>query len=145
MEAHWETMRPHLDRIFSPTVSPLDRILAYCRGSHEIMHRQKELGGRVLGCPFCSVGSELSTMDERIRSKAVEVLNRGVRYLESAIAEGQRDGSLESGDPVRLARGVYALLSGLILQAKIYNDPDLLLGVEEHVFRLIGARASVPA
>jgi TetR/AcrR family transcriptional repressor of nem operon len=145
MEDHWTRVREKLDRVFSPQVEPLERIRAYCMGHYEVQRAQKDKCGRVLGCPFCSVGSELSSLDDRVRQKAAEILNRGHCYLESAIAEGQRNGSIEPGDPRQLSQVLFAMLAGLLLQAKIYNDPEILANVTPRAMRLIGAREKTAA
>src|SRR5690349_18598252 len=52
---HWAKARPDLDRIFSSSMPPIDRLRSYLAFA---IDRQKQLCkecGRVLGCPFSSI------------------------------------------------------------------------------------------
>src|SRR3954466_3209507 len=74
LEAHWQRSRRALNEIFSPTVPPLERLEAYF---DMIVRRQAEWRqeyGTVLGCPMCSVGSEVSCHETTIRDKTLEVM-----------------------------------------------------------------------
>src|SRR3954452_7518476 len=66
-EQHWQQSRPKYDSVFSSQLPPLERIETYCRRVYEGQKEKREKFGRVLGCPFACVGSELSTQDENIR------------------------------------------------------------------------------
>src|SRR5262249_26970351 len=82
-EEHWQQSRPNYDRTFSPLVPALDRIDNYCRMLYESQKVQQQKTGRVLGCPFASVGCELSTQDEKIRNKSQEMFDRFCKYIEN--------------------------------------------------------------
>jgi TetR/AcrR family transcriptional repressor of nem operon len=98
-----------------------------------------EKTGKLCGCPFASIGSELSTQDEQIRKKAHELSERTMKYLASALRDAAAEGVLEAEDPVELARQVFCYAGGLIMQAKIENNPDVLKCLKKGVFRLLGA------
>src|SRR5579864_772144 len=72
-EEHWQRSQPHYDRTFSPLVPPLERLGNYCKFIYENQREKQQKTGRVRGCPFASVGCELSTQDEKIRRKAQEM------------------------------------------------------------------------
>src|SRR6201993_3820830 len=63
-EFHWEQVRLVLDRIFSTETPPMGRLEAYFAHIRRNQTEHLEKNGRVLGCPFASLGSELSTQDE---------------------------------------------------------------------------------
>jgi len=98
-----------------------------------------EMFGKLCGCPFASIGSELSTQDEQIRKKAHELSERTMKYLACTLRDAAADGVLDSKDPVELARQVFCYAGGLIMQAKIENNPDVLKCLKKGVFRLVGA------
>jgi TetR/AcrR family transcriptional repressor of nem operon len=138
-EDHWNKKRALMDEIFSSQVPPLERLEKYC---DRIVHDQVdkyEKTGKLCGCPFASIGSELSTQDEQIRKKAHELSERTMKYLASALRDAAAEGVLEAEDPVELGRQVFCYAGGLIMQAKIENNPDALKCLKKGIFRLLGA------
>ncbi|MBN8245865.1 MAG: TetR/AcrR family transcriptional regulator [Verrucomicrobia bacterium] len=142
-EAHWEQKRPLLDAIFSPQVPPMERLSRWCQSVRESQQVLFEKFGHVCGCPYANVGAELATQDDRIRCKSEELLNRGLRYLESAIADAQREGSIHVADVPAAARAVGTCLMGLVFRSKVQNDVGVLRELEPTVLQLLGA--AVPA
>jgi TetR/AcrR family transcriptional repressor of nem operon len=138
-EEHWRQKRGDFDRVFSPLTPPLERLTTWCAKVYEDQRSLFERLGHVPGCPFANLGCELSTQDERIRAKTQELLERGLRYLESAIADAQRDGLIGDGDPKALAKSAACCAMGMVLQAKMQNDPELLRNLEPMVLRQLGA------
>ncbi len=91
------------------------------------------------GCPFCSLGAEMSTQSERLRLKSEELLERGRIHLERTLRDGHRDGSLRVTDPAAQARAVGTFALGAMLQAKLNNDPEVLRDLKGQVLALLGA------
>jgi TetR/AcrR family transcriptional repressor of nem operon len=84
-EHYWENKRPLLDSIFSAQITPLEQLNTYCELIIKDQKAKYESFGKMLGCPFCSLGSELSTQDEKIRQKAEQMGLRAIKYLESMV------------------------------------------------------------
>ena len=143
IEDHWERARPEKDRVFSPQLAPLDRIAGWCELMRRNQTRRKEASGMVLGCPYMSLGSELSTTDEKIRRKCREISDRTCRYVESAIRDAQAAGLVPAGDCALKARELYTFSVGTILQAKINDDLGLLKDMKPAMWRLLGVRERV--
>jgi TetR/AcrR family transcriptional regulator, transcriptional repressor for nem operon len=137
-EDHWNQKRSLMDEIFSSQVPPLERLERYCDRVVQDQVDKYELVGKICGCPFASIGSELSTLDEQIRKKAHELSERTMKYLASTLRDAASEGLLHAEDPVELARQVYCYSGGLIMQAKIENNPDVLKCLKQGVFRLLG-------
>src|SRR5580693_7135170 len=72
-EDHWAKNLADKERVFSPEIPPLDRLLGWCDLIRRNQSRRAEKRGKVLGCPYTSMGSELSTQDEKIRRKCQEM------------------------------------------------------------------------
>ena len=121
------------DEQFSPTVPPLDRIRARCDYTYKMQAEIKARTGRVLGCPLCSVGSEICNQDEKIRAKVQDILARKTKYLESAIRDAQAEGLIGPGDPAAKARCMLAYYEGMITQARIHNDAEMLANLGDSV------------
>lgn len=138
-EEHWREKQPELDAIFSPQLPPLERLRRWTAYIYESQKALCEKFGHVCGCPYANVGSELATLDDQLRSKSEELLGRGLRYLESAIAEAQRDGVVNVPDIRATALLLASTVMGLTLQAKVQNDPEVLRDLEPTVMRLLSA------
>ncbi len=138
-EEHWREKQPELDRIFSPQIPPLERIELWCKHLRERQKQKTEKYGHVCGCPYASLGTEVATQDEKIRAKSEELMDRNLRYLESALRDAQREG-LISIDPQAGARRIYSTAMGLLLYAKVHNNLQILEELQPAVVDMIGAR-----
>lgn len=139
-EEHWKEKRPFMDSIFSPQVPPLERLQKCCQ---EILRGQREKAakyGHVCGCPYASVGCEVATLDEKIRAKSEELLNCSKRYIENAIADAIREGSVTAKDPAVAAQRVNSVIIGLMVEAKVKNDLKVLEGMEPAIMGILGAK-----
>jgi TetR/AcrR family transcriptional repressor of nem operon len=143
-ERHWEIKRPILDHIFSSQYTPVERLTNYCEGMVADQKEKHRTFGKVLGCPFCALGSELSTQDENIRQKVAQTVSRVTKYLESTVRELATEGLIECNDPAELAREIQSYIHGVALQAKIENNLQVLDRTRPGVFRLLNLK-QVPA
>jgi TetR/AcrR family transcriptional regulator, transcriptional repressor for nem operon len=143
-EFHWEQVRLVLDRIFSTQIPAMERLEAYFAHIRRNQTEHFEKNGRVLGCPFASLGSELSTQDEAIRLMAQQISARKCVYLESTLSDAIEAGELPIQDPKLLAQELHFYIVGLIQEAKISNDLAVLDRMESGAYRIIGATRAVP-
>ena len=144
-EFHWDQVRLVLDRIFSTQIPPMERLEAYFAHIRRNQTEHLEKNGRVLGCPFASLGSELSTQDEAIRLMAQQISARKRDYLESTLSDAMEAGDLPMQDPKLLAQELHFFIVGLIQEAKISNDLAVLDRMESGAYRIIGATRAVAA
>jgi TetR/AcrR family transcriptional repressor of nem operon len=139
-ERYWEAKRPLLDQVFSSQLPPLERLKKYCTG---IIHDQNEKYrsfGKVLGCPFCSLGGEQSTQDENIRMKVEQMSARMMKYYESLVRDLASEGLIETKDPRELGCELYFYVIGVLMQAKIENNLKSLDRLECGAFRLLNVK-----
>jgi TetR/AcrR family transcriptional repressor of nem operon len=139
-ERHWQALQPRLDQIFSPQVPALQRLDDYCDFLFEGQENMSQSAGKLLGCPFCSLGSELSTQNENIRLKAGQITARLARYIESAVRDLAAEGSIQAADTTELAREISVYLSGAIMQAKIENSLVPLRSLKKGLHRLLNVK-----
>lgn len=144
-EEHWKSKQAVMDRVFSPQVPPLERLSSWCHYLYASQKEKAEKYGHVCGCPYASIGGELATQEDKIRTKVEELMARTAKYYESAIADAQREGLASVKDPKVAAQKVYSYVLGTVLQAKIQNDIEVLRDLEPTVMTIIGAKAAVPA
>ena len=138
LDAHWHGRRLDLDRIFSPSVAPLDRLGEYFTYVFERQVAVRKKYGRVLGCFHNSVGTECIQEAPVIAAKVQEVLSMFMLYFETALRDAQAQGLLRRDDPAVVARTLYAFVQGALAQARIHDDPQLLRGLPESGFALLG-------
>jgi len=144
-EAHWTSIQPHLDAIFSPLVPPMERIERWCLALYE---HQRELHARygcVCGCPYANVGTELGTQDDRIRSRVGEYFGRFQRYLESALRDLAAEGAPLTAGVKATAQSIFSCELGLLIRAKVANDPEVLRELLPSVLRLLAVTPTSPA
>ncbi len=139
-ERHWELKQPILDHVFSSQFPPLERLNKFLEGLIADQNEKSQKFGKVLGCPFCSLGSELSTQDENIRKKVEQMGLRFVKYYEAIVRDLASEGLIESKDHTELARELHSYVNGVILQAKIENNLKTLDRLQHGVLRLLNLK-----
>jgi TetR/AcrR family transcriptional repressor of nem operon len=140
-EYHWEQVREKFDRIFSAQSAPMVRLENYFTHLYDSQRDKLRKTGRMLGCPFSSLGCELSTQDENIRRMAQQIADRKCRYLESTLRDAMEAGDIPKADARQLAQELNCYLAGIIQEAKIANDLSVLERVKPGVYRLLGVPA----
>lgn len=140
LERYSRESKPQWDEQFSPVLAPLDRIRARCEFAYKKQADIKARTGKVLGCPLCSVGSEICNQDERIREKIQDIMARNAKYWESAIRDAQSLGLIGPGDAAAKARCALAYYAGLITQARIHNDAEMLRDLGDQILAHLHAK-----
>jgi TetR/AcrR family transcriptional repressor of nem operon len=143
VDEEWQKHRPELDAIFSPTVPPLERLQKYCDYGYKIQADSLAKYGHVLGCPLCTLGSEISTQEDGLQRKVQEILNQKRKYLESAIRDAHAAGLVEAPDAIAKANILFTYYQGLAMEARIQNKLDLLKDAMRGTYDLLGAK--IPA
>ena len=136
MEPHW----PELDGLFSATVPPLERLRKYCEYSYQFQAEIEARYGHVLGCPQFSSGSEISTREDGLPRKIQEILESKRKYFESAIRDAHAAGLIDAPDAVAKSRTLFAYYEGLLTQARIQNDLEVLQEAERGTRELLGVK-----
>src|SRR6266702_941508 len=142
--AEWELRRPELDAIFSPTVPPLERLMKYCEYNYRFQAEIHSKFGCVLGCPLFSLGSEVSTRENRLQKKIQEILDYKRKYLETAIRDAHAAGLVQVPDVSAKARILFAYYQGLLTEARIQNDLKVLREAEQGTLEILGIKAVEP-
>src|SRR5690348_4178522 len=140
IDAHWQMRRPELDVMFSPMTPPLDRLRKYCESHYEFQREIKEKYGRVLGCPLFSLGAEVCTQESALQKKIEEILNYKRKYLELAIRDAHAAGLIQAPDPAAKAGMLHAYCEGLLTQARIENDVEILRDAIRGWFAILGVK-----
>jgi len=141
----WAARQLIFDDIFRPEVPPLERLRKYLDMVAEHQCASYEASGQVLGCPLFTLGSEISTQDERLRLRIHEILVIGTGYFERAIADAQALGEVEGQDAALKARKMVSYYEGLLTRARIENDIEPIRRLSSEVLAVIGVRPALAA
>ena len=137
--------RPDLDAIFSSTVPPLERLKRYCEYGRQFQAEICAKYGCVLGCPLFSLGSEVSTQEDKLQKKIQAMLDQKRKYLETAIRDAHAAGLIHAPDAAAKARALFAYYQGVQTQARIENSLTVLDDAIRGTYDLLGVKESVPA
>ena len=140
----WEVGRSKLDGIFSATVPPLARLRKYCDYAYQFQSEIKAKYGRVLGCPQVSLGCEVCTQEDKLQKKIQEILDYKRRYLESAVRDAHAAGLIKAPDAAAKARMIQAYYEGVLTQARIENDVEVLRDTVGGIFAILGVKEAEP-
>ena len=140
LEDCWNKKRAEMDSIFSPTVPPLERFNRYFDFVHDRLAEVQKKCGSILGCPFISVGSEVSTQDQIVRETIDRIMDRKLNYFVSAVRDAAAEGLIDAPDPVAKARALFSCYQGTMAQARIQNDVELLRGFKEVAMEVLGVK-----
>ena len=143
LDADWQKKRAEMDSIFSPTVPPLERLDRYFDFVYQTISEVRErCGGAILGCPYMSVGCEVSTQDEPVRKKIDEIMDRKLNYFVSTVRDAAAQGVIETSDPVAKAKALFSSYQGTVAQARIQNDIEVLRDFKHIAKELLGVKGA---
>jgi TetR/AcrR family transcriptional repressor of nem operon len=138
LENHWEEAREEYDRVFSPSVPPVERL----RGFFAFMARRqalkREQAGRVLGCPYASAGVSASSEEQLIREHVEKIFSIYRKYFESALRDGKADGSIPVKDISLTVDTIFELIEGAMASARIQNSLRPIENLGRGAFMMLG-------
>ena len=140
IEAHWQNRKQEMDRIFAADIPPLERLTHYCDSVYRRQKIKQAECGRVCGCAFTCLGLELSTQDEPVRHKSQQIIERLCQYLEAALRDAAQAGLIDRRDFKVMARELYRCIIGVLVEAKIENNLEVIRQLKPSIWRLIGVR-----
>jgi TetR/AcrR family transcriptional regulator, transcriptional repressor for nem operon len=137
LERLWtEILLPHCREIFDNSL-PLERLKNYFEFLYTMQTELKQKHGQTLGCPFCSLGSEICTQEEQIRWKIQEISDAKKYYFKKAIQDAVAMNYIPSCDVIEKTNSLFALADGLLVQARIENNPEILRHLSSMAFDLL--------
>ena len=142
LNADWNEKKAQMDSIFSPTVPPLERLERYFDFVHGRLAELQKKCGSILGCPYVSVGSEVSTQDPIVRETIDRIMDRKMKYFVSAVRDAAAQGLIDAPNPEAKARALFACYQGTVAQARIQNDIELLREFKDVARTVLGVKMS---
>lgn len=126
LESFSHDLQALLAQAFRPELAPLARLERFGQLAYGFQSEIKATTGQVAGCPLGNLACELSTQDETIRRKMVEIFDSLQQATHACLREAVENGDLPPVDIEATARAMFAYMEGVLLLAKTHNDPEIL-------------------
>ncbi|MFI8822761.1 TetR/AcrR family transcriptional regulator [Streptomyces sp. NPDC053431] len=140
LDAYWREERAAWTAGLTASAPALDRLRTLLERASALQRRGKEETGTVDGCLLGNLALELSTQEPDVRDRLDAIFDEQIELIAGVLAEAAEEGAIpadRAGTP--LARAIVAQLEGLVLLAKLKNDPAVLDGLWPQVRMLLGA------
>lgn len=142
VDAHWDLQRQSWQDLLTGPQPALTRLQRLLQAQAEAQQRSQADAGAVQGCLLANLALELSTQDETVTARLNDVFDEQIDRIHTVLQEAAAEGAMAAEDATRdVARAVVAQLEGLVLFAKMRNDPAVLDDLWPQVRRLLGAHA----
>jgi len=123
MEQAYNSYEHELANVFIGSHSATEHFERLANFIYDVQFEAYQHYGRVCGCPFASLGSEMAGNNEAIRKKADEVFRRQDRILVGALQELVAEKKLSiHTDLVSMASEIHSFILGQLMMARIQND-----------------------
>ncbi len=128
LESQWQRFEEMvLKPSFSNHLPVQEQMMRFFDLVLEGQQAQKRNSGHMRGCPIGNLTLEMSTVNEAIRMRAEGAFQKWLRYFERMLRAAKEQGSVPvTLDPVVTAQALLAYIEGVLLLAKVRNDPELL-------------------
>lgn len=127
MEASYQGFESELSAVFLTDKSPIERFNNLAAFVYQKQKQAYQKYGRVCGCPFASLGSEMAGNEEVIQKKANEIFSRQGNILLPTLQEMVDAGQLpQKTDTSVMASQVLTFIMGQVMMARIQNDLSTL-------------------
>jgi len=146
LEDYRAEVEPKLEAIFASDKSPQMQLKSLAQ---EILKKQQEAlaaTGKVCGCPYATMGAELSGSHETLRRLCEEFSQHFCGYFEQLLRHAARAGLISATGIKERAREMHIYVIGALLQARIANRLDSVgKPLEVALFRISGLHTKAPA
>jgi TetR/AcrR family transcriptional repressor of nem operon len=135
---HWEQQRAEWLRILTAPDPLADRLRALFASTAEVQRQAVTGTGAVVGCLFGNLALEVSAQDDPVRARLQEIFDEQIDLVEDAIRVDYEAGRPSVMTPREAAKAIVAQIEGMVLFAKLFNDPAQLDQLWQNSMRLLG-------
>lgn len=137
IDAHWARQRADWTAILSAPTPALSRLEKLVQQQVSAQRHARKAGGAVTGCLFGNLALELSNQEQEVRHRLEEIFDEQIDLVESALRDAAEEGAIPRPAADRVtARAIVAQIEGMVLLAKLGNDPSVLADLWEHTLRM---------
>ncbi|WP_431278511.1 TetR/AcrR family transcriptional regulator [Leifsonia poae] len=138
VNAHWVWQRDLWLGILTAPVPIVERLRRLFVATAQMQTDALKGTGAVVGCLFGNLALEVSAQDDPVRARLQEIFEEQIDIVETAVREAVAAGELTAADPRQVAKSVVAQIEGMVLFAKLFNDPGQLDQLWQNSVRLLG-------
>lgn len=125
IEQRWAGFEQLLAPLLKAPVPALDKVRAVFDGLVAVACGTHAAQGAVLGCPFGSLGSELSNSARPVRERVAEVFDRTAALFRAWLAQARDESSLPASFDVDAgAQDLVAAMQAMSVIGRVYNSPE---------------------
>ncbi|GGP96386.1 TetR/AcrR family transcriptional regulator [Streptomyces roseolilacinus] len=140
VNAYWKTERGYWNTELAAAGPALDRLRRLLDAMVQLQRRMKEASGTVDGCLLGNLALELSTQEPAVRTRLEEIFDEQIALVAATLDAAADEGAVpRERATAATARAVVAHLEGLVMFAKLKNDPAVLDDLWPHTLLLLGA------
>ncbi|MFC4608775.1 TetR/AcrR family transcriptional regulator [Streptomyces maoxianensis] len=138
INAHWAAQRASWVAILRGDGPAEDRLERLFLDQASAQRAAKTEEGAVNGCLFGNLALELSTQDAIVQARLTEIFDEQIDLVHAALTDAAAQGTIPAPAATRTtARAVLAQLEGMVMFAKLANDPSVLDGLWAQTSRLL--------
>jgi TetR/AcrR family transcriptional repressor of nem operon len=127
IDAHWAGQCEGWEATLRGSGPALGRLGDLFRETAASHRAEREAEGLVRGCVLANLALELSTQDQVVRGRLQEIFAEQIAMIEETLRAAAAEGEIPPESASRAsARAVVAQMEGMILFAKLGNDPAVL-------------------
>jgi TetR/AcrR family transcriptional repressor of nem operon len=135
---HWAWQRSQWVRILAGPGTVVERLRALFFATAEMQSEALKGSGAVTGCLFGNLALEISSQDDQARVRLQEIFHEQIDLVEAVLRVGVTGGEFTLADPRATAKSIVAQIEGLVLFAKLFNDPGQLDQLWQNSMNLLG-------
>ncbi len=140
LDAYWEDIRGHWHDVLGASGDPFERIERLMQSFYQANRDAKKSCGHINGCMLGNFALEQSTQDSLVQARLCEIFDEQQALFAAVLSDADDAGLLAEGvTPKSGARAILAFVEGMVMLAKVRNDPSVLRGVSQQVRRLVAA------
>jgi TetR/AcrR family transcriptional regulator, transcriptional repressor for nem operon len=146
VDAHWAEQRQTWQVLLPGPPPALSRLQRLLLAQAQAQRESQALRGTVQGCLLANLALELGTQDQVVATRLAEIFDEQIELVLSALEQAVEEGTVAKQLATRdTAQAIIAQLEGLVLFAKLSNDPARMNGLWPQVSRLLQAGANETA
>jgi len=146
IDAHWQRQREGWLAILQTAHPALDRLRRLIEETAATQRVAQEALGMVSGCALANLALELSTQDHVVQARLQEIFAEQIALVEGTLQNAAAAGTLAAASATHaVARAIVAQMEGMVLFAKLGNDPDVLDDLWRQTLRLLQVAEAVSA
>jgi TetR/AcrR family transcriptional repressor of nem operon len=137
IDTHWDWQRGEWTTILQGDGTALEQLRAIFDATSELQTSALRNAGAVTGCLFGNLALEVSSISAPMQKRLQEIFDEQVAMIGDRLETATAAGEIEVGDVRATAKAIVAQLEGLVLFAKLFNDPGQLEALWANSLRLM--------